>query len=233
MKDERDNTHKNIANLVEYDEPTATTVNECIEDEGPSEMGADSQPKVNESSCIDTTATHDSTTLDEENAVTIESLARLESSVDQIKALIAKRLSFDKTKEKAFERLYVDLDNQREDRIFSLVRPICFDLILLHDRLVNALRDKEEAIVDSEFMVSVIEELIEILARQGVDIINSTSEIFDPSQQQAIGIDVAMTPVDHNRVSSVVRKGFRHGSRVIRAEEVTILSYDAGGSSTK
>lgn len=152
-------------------------------------------------------------------------LQNLAGRLDAIRAILVERLNYDKTKEEAFERLYAELDDAKEGRVYDLLHPTIFDLILLHDRVEGYVRSDERENGVSAFLESVLGEIVEILARRGVEIIEVTSTTFDPTLQKAIGVEEAVEPSKHHAIASVIRRGFRRGGRIVRAEEVIVMKH--------
>jgi molecular chaperone GrpE len=151
-------------------------------------------------------------------------LAGLKASVDEIRQLVVSRLADDEVKAKAFDRLYSDLDRARSDQEFERVRPLFLDLILLFDRIARAIDDchaKSESNVDVEFLGSLRDELVEILRRREVDLIDAPAQVFDAAFQRIVGV---VQSADHpsNTVAQVVRRGFIFRKRLVRPEEVVV-----------
>jgi molecular chaperone GrpE (heat shock protein) len=152
----------------------------------------------------------------------VESLA---SHVSSIEHLVQERLRYDKTKDEAFEHLYGELDQVKRNTAFEAVRPLYMDLILLYDRIDNARRDLQErsGAEVSQFLGSIADELLEVLCRREVEVMDGSPSIFDATLQRAIGSEPTLVEAEHNQVCRIVRRGFRHGGRMIlRPEEVVV-----------
>ena len=152
-------------------------------------------------------------------------LDRIAVGVDAIKGSIVLGNAYDKAKEEAFDRLYRELDDLRSDREFDRLRPRYLDLILLFDRIdqslapasVNDASPTREAV-----LLSVREELREVLYRRDIELIELSPTFFDPTMQRAVGAQRTELPDLHNSIASVVRRGFRCRDRLLRAEEVIV-----------
>lgn len=147
--------------------------------------------------------------------------ASTERILSDLVKVVESRLAYDETKEKAFDRLYAELDQLKKDHDFEQRRPLFADLILLFDRLDYLSNESQETGNASTAVQSIREELIEILSRRGVDIISPT-EKFDPAVQHALGTEETRDQEKNNGIARVVRRGFAYGSRVIRHEEVIV-----------
>lgn len=153
------------------------------------------------------------------------SFQALAARLDEMRTILVERLNDDRTKEQAFERLYAELDNAKEDRIYDLLHPSLFDLILLYDRIEAYTRNDGPEDNSRGFLESVLEEIVEILARREVEVIDTSTGAFDPSLQKAIGVQETTEPDDHHGIASVVRRGFRRRERIVRAEEVIVMKH--------
>lgn len=160
-------------------------------------------------------------------------LCSMENIVAEVAALhgtIKERLAYDRVKEEAFDRLYAEVEEIRQERSFQQVRPLLMDLILLYDRIELGLQQTyglEGNMPDVvQLLRSFKDELLEILYRREVEMI-ITSSTFDRTLQQVIKIQPTAFADEHNQVVRVVRRGFRYRNRILRSEEVIISSYKA------
>lgn len=160
-----------------------------------------------------------------ENPVKLEdlhvSLAQVMGGVTRLQDSFEARLTYDATKEVAFQRLYADLQDAKLAQSLEATRPLLLDLLLLYDRVDAASRAAGPPPGDS-LVGSFKEELLEILYRRDVRRFASSAERFDPETQQAVEVIETADPAEHQRVERVVRAGFRWGTRVLRAEDVVI-----------
>jgi molecular chaperone GrpE (heat shock protein) len=156
-------------------------------------------------------------------------VAQLAAEVTSLQCTVKDRLRYDKAKEEAFDRLYAELDELKKNSAFDQVRPLYLDLILLFDRIENigidSGRGSPATLTLATLFKTLSEELLEILSRREVEIIQTASPKFDPITQRAIGTESAATEAENNEVARVVRKGFRFRDRVVRAEEVIVKKY--------
>ena len=155
------------------------------------------------------------------------SLKMFSEELIRLKSVIADRLSYDSTKEKAFDQLYADLENLKRDKEFENLRPLFTDLILFYDRIKNIEEglSNENNDLKSSFsstIESISTELIEILEKRDVKIIRSSSSTFDPKIQKAIDVHNTNDEDMKNKVIKIIRKGFMYRDRILRPEEVII-----------
>lgn len=149
--------------------------------------------------------------------------------------LFQSRLAYDKAKEEAFDRLYGELEQLKSNATFEQLRPLYLDLILLFDRIENICQSSQLIAQQDPNMLSLFrslsDELVEVLYRREIEVIQSASPVFDPSTQRAIGVEPTQAEGETGRVARVVRRGFRYRNRVIRAEEVIVKKFAATGGS--
>ncbi len=153
-----------------------------------------------------------------------------EAKLEALNDKFEQRLTYDKDKEKAFELLYSELQTLKDNSALDTVKPIYLDLILLLDRVENIkeslTHENYSSHLDAmkDILESVKEEVLEILLRQEVEVIQTAPETqFDPQMQKAIKTKETFQDSEHNKVDSIVRHGFRYGNRIIRPEEVVVL----------
>lgn len=151
---------------------------------------------------------------------------------EQLAALreeFAKRLSYDAVKEDAFSRLYREMDESRAEQKHHQFRPIYLDLILLLDRIeqnhANVVSGNTLNETFAPLLKSLGDEVLEILFRGEVEPISQLSPKFDPTIQRAVGVEGALEQQEHHDVARVVRRGFKFGNHVLRAEEVVIKKF--------
>ncbi|MFM7276833.1 MAG: hypothetical protein ACKO1I_04035, partial [Microcystis aeruginosa] len=111
----------------------------------------------------------------------LDKLDHLQSGLDSLGDIFEQRLTYDKEKEKAFDLLYTELQALKENSAFDSVKSLYLDLILLLDRVENIKEsitdDKIENRSDSikNILTSVSEEVLEILLRQQIEVIQTVS----------------------------------------------------------
>jgi molecular chaperone GrpE len=145
-------------------------------------------------------------------------LAEISLSLGDLRAEFTARLRYDETKEEAFRQLYEDLAQFRALATTAQNRPVLLDLILLEDRV-----EKRLAIVpEDNFVLSVRDELLEILERHGVSVMKVLEDRFDPQRQRAVGTLPAPEGTAHNTVADTVRAGYECDGRMLRASDVIV-----------
>ncbi|MEN9406151.1 MAG: nucleotide exchange factor GrpE [Bacillota bacterium] len=160
----------------------------------------------------------------------IEALSCLQADFTLLLKAFNDRLSYDREKEVAFERLYAENEELKQDTELNRFKSIYIDLILLIDRMNNIYNDKLSAKEQNKEFLDMLSnlsrEVLEILYRRGVDLVVSDNDYYDPKVQQAVGIVPTNNPAEEGRVVEMVRHGFRCKDVLIRPEEVVIKKYE-------
>ena len=151
--------------------------------------------------------------------------------IKTLTSLFNKRLTRDDVKEKAFNQLYNEYQNLKQDKSFESIKPTIIDLMLLYDRLDNKLTNIDSD--NKEFIQSVRDELLEILIRRDIHLIQRTDLVFNPSIQKAIGTKETDSKELNNKIYSYVRAGFQLNNKVLRPEEVIVYKYIEDNNSDK
>lgn len=144
-------------------------------------------------------------------------LTTILNNQNKIISLLENRLKYDETKEKAFNRLYDELNAIKYDKEYQKIKPLFLDLILLYDRITLLS-------FEDETLSSIQEELVEILSKQMVEIIEIENDIYDASLQKVVGTEIVQKELD-SKVIKIVRDGFMFDNKIIRPQEVIIGKY--------
>lgn len=162
----------------------------------------------------------------QENTQVLSMLNNLQSNFSSLVQVVSSRLSYDKTKEAAFDRLYQEMEELKQDQELNQLRPLYIDLILHFDRMESIYRHGAVSPELTEILKTLSGELIEILYRRGVEPLYTTSEFFDPKTQKAIKVEPTNNPAEDNRIIDIVRHGFRLKEMILRPTEVIIKKYN-------
>jgi molecular chaperone GrpE len=144
-----------------------------------------------------------------------DQLARMESQLRAMTDVLDQRLRYSDQKESMFSQLYRDLEDARRQLSGDQIRPLILDLVLLLDRTEQAAGLHPESPLPS-----IAQELVEILARQGVERITAPQAALDPTLQQVIGVDGVPATEGVPSGYRVVREGYRFRDRVLRPQQV-------------
>ncbi|HON41581.1 MAG TPA: nucleotide exchange factor GrpE [Bacillota bacterium] len=162
-------------------------------------------------------------------------IAAAQGKLDQLIAMFADKIQYDDQKEKAFSRLYDELDSFKRDFVDRRMKEAYTDLILLYDNIKNYTGDddvmKEEGALARRYLGYVMEELTEVLARRGIEPIfagpgvSPNAGSFDPQFQRAIRTVPAESRDEDGRVVRVVKDGFTKDGKVLRPQSVIVARW--------
>lgn len=150
--------------------------------------------------------------------------------LDALTELFQERMRSDSVQQKAFDQLYEELKQYKEDFLFQAEKPFLLDLLLFYDSLNwfhQSLQKQEmspEVVADS--FQYLVDEFLELLYRRDVVPCDS-AERFDRRLHKAVRVVPASTAEEDWKVQSVLKRGFVRGERLLRPEEVAV--YRAAG----
>ena len=151
-----------------------------------------------------------------------EQLAQIQSHLDE-------QSGREDLQKKAFDQLYEELKQYKEDFVFQTEKPLLLDLLLFYDSLnwfQQSLVKKEmspDVIADS--FQYLIDEFLEVLYRRDVLPVEG-KEAFDAALHKAIKVVKTPNASQDYRVEQVLKRGFTRAGKVLRAEEVVIYRHD-------
>jgi molecular chaperone GrpE (heat shock protein) len=150
-----------------------------------------------------------------------ELLHQISWGVNRLQDLFGDRRRYDDAKEGAFQQLYEDLSQFRALAAAAQSNPILIEIIRLQDRVEESLADEPK----HSFILSVRDELSEILARHGVVEIAHFESRFDPRTQRALSARDTPEEAKHKSVAEIKRKGYERNGQVLRATEVIVYRH--------
>ncbi|MBN1967988.1 MAG: nucleotide exchange factor GrpE [Candidatus Delongbacteria bacterium] len=132
-----------------------------------------------------------------------------------------------KIRDRAFEKLYEQLEMYKKNFYFSLLKPFITDLVLFYDRINENLNN---SFVDENYLSTLImfkEELLEILFRNGIVPIEKSEpgDKFDPRKSNAIKRIYTEDKNLDQCVEKVLLEGFTFEDKQFRPETVVIYKY--------
>ncbi len=134
-----------------------------------------------------------------------EEITQMKEDVSYLRDLFVRRLNDDKQKSAVIGKL-------AEAATYTFIEPFLHDIILLMDRLEKS---------EDDFVVSVKEELFEIINRRGVEKITVAKE-FDPTVHKAIKA-IEDPNAEFVYISETIRNGYVLSGKVIRPAEVVVV----------
>lgn len=157
-----------------------------------------------------------------------EALRRLNHEMTEIRKLVQDRLTTDSVREKAFDQLYDELRQYKEDFIFQAERPLLLDLLLFYDSLnwfqESLIKQEMSPDVIADSFQYLIDEFIEVLYRR--DVLPTDEEpVFDRRIHKAVKVVETDDEADDYRIAQVLKRGFDRNGKQLRAEEVVIMRH--------
>lgn len=163
-------------------------------------------------------------------------LNQLRAAFETLGRTVEARLADDRVREAAFEKLYGELKDYKEDFLRVAERPLLLDLCMLYDsmsffqqRLREDLGKAERAEALADSFQLLVDELLEVLYRRDVVPMEPATR-FDPAMHRAVQLQAAAGPDDDNRVAQVLKRGFLRDDKPLRPEEIAVYRWRGGGS---
>lgn len=149
--------------------------------------------------------------------------------LEKLENQFKEKIAYDNAKETAFNKLYEELKQYKENFLFLSQKPVYIDLILLFDNIEkmqeNLLSDKQIPGEALNSIQSIKEELLEILYRRDVIPFDEKHDTYQFGRQKAVRVIATDNEKEHNQVIEVLRKGFLWSGNPLRTEEVIIKKF--------
>lgn len=160
----------------------------------------------------------------------------LDERMDELTELFRERIRSDAVQQKAFDQLYEELRQYKDDFIFQTEKPFLLDLLLFYDSLnwfQQSLQKQEmSADVVADSFQYLLDEFLELLYRRDVVPCESSSA-FDRRMHKAVRVVPVSDPKQDWRVQAILKRGFVRGDRLLRAEEVAVYRSSGDGDEPK
>ncbi|MED5373669.1 MAG: nucleotide exchange factor GrpE [Myxococcota bacterium] len=157
----------------------------------------------------------------------------LRAEIQALRAQLEDRAINEQTQSRAFDALYEELKQYKEDFIFQAEKPLLLDLLLFYDSLnwfQQSLVKREMSMdVISDSFQYLIDEFLEVLYRRDVLPMESQPN-FDPKTQKVVKVVPAENAAQDQQVAQVLKRGFNRADRVLRSEEVVIYREGVKGN---
>lgn len=160
----------------------------------------------------------------------------LQQQVAALRELVEQQARREDLQREAFDQLYAELRQYKDDFVFQAEKPLLLDLLLFYDSMTWFRQSLEKGDMSADVVADsfqyLMDEFVELLYRRDVQP-TLKSEAFDRERQKAVQV---LYTDDINldwRIHRIVKRGFTRGERVLRPEEVILHRYRAGASSSK
>lgn len=155
----------------------------------------------------------------------MNTLKGLNDAIAEIQRTLEDNALENQMHQKAFDQLYAELQQYKEDFLFKAEKPLILDLLLFFDSMVwfkeNIEQQNAKPEIVAESFQYLLDEFLELLARRDI-LPMEPKENFDKTRQRAMKVVHTKNPQLDEKILKVIKKGFMRGDRVLRAEEVIV-----------
>jgi molecular chaperone GrpE (heat shock protein) len=155
-------------------------------------------------------------------------LSDLADDVSTLKDFVHQQGQRDEVQQRAFDQLYEELRQYKNNFIFQAEKPLLLDLLLFYDSLnwfqESLLNQEMSGDVVADSFQYLVDEFLELLYRRDVLPMES-SDRFSREKQKAIKVEYTSEVGQDWTVAKVVKRGFSRVNQVLRAEEVVVRRY--------
>ncbi len=167
------------------------------------------------------------------NVVTREELA---SALVSIRKLLERRKKEESVQKKAFDQLYEELAQYKENFVFEAEKPLLLDLLLFYDSLSwfqkSLVQEEASQEVIADSFQYLLDEFLELLYRRDIVPVEQ-KDVFDGHLHRAVQVVPTEDAERDQTVEQVLKRGFMRADRVLRPEEVVIARLKAGDAGSK
>ena len=143
-----------------------------------------------------------------------EKVSYIVDKVEDIESLITRRLLEDKAKNSLIEELKQYLIYRQDLDKGEKFAPFMKQILQVIDRIESS----EEK---SDLLISIAEELLQILSMNGLQVIDNRGMI-DPSMHEVVNTVAVTDEQSENNIVEVLQKGYLLNNRVLRPSKVII-----------
>ena len=163
-------------------------------------------------------------------------LTDLSEKLEAVAQDLSDRREAERTQQQAFDSLYEELRQYKDDFIFQAEKPLLLDLLLFYDSLnwfqEQLLKQQVAQDVIADSFQYLIDEFLEVLYRRDV-VPMEGRETFDRKTQKAVKVLASEENGQDQRIAQVLKRGFVRGERILRNEEVVIYRDGVGESGSR
>ena len=152
-------------------------------------------------------------------------LSQLAESLEDVTRILQERSQESRVREKAFDQLYQELAQYKEDFLYQAEKPLLLDLLLYYDSLswfqTSLVRQEISPEVIADSFQYLVDEFLELLYRRDVVPVEAKTS-FDRTIHKAMKVVPTTDMAKDQTVQQVLKRGFSRGKRILRPEEVVI-----------
>lgn len=159
-------------------------------------------------------------------------LAAISRQVAELQAQLSEATTREETQKHAFDQLYAELRQYKDDFVFQAEKPLLLDLLLFYDSLnwfqQSLVKKEMSPDVISDSFQYLLDEFLEVLYRRDVQPVEP-SETYDRENHKAVKVVATDDPAQDQQVEQVLKRGFSRAGKLLRAEEIVLYRHDARG----
>ena len=157
---------------------------------------------------------------DQLNAAIEESEAAKKEAADATDRLLRLQADWDNYRRRTAQERIAERERAAEKLVTNLL-PVLDDMERASDHATKTAEGDEKVIQFVDGVMAVHAKMLDILSKEGVEVIDPAGEAFDPLVHQAVGREENAEAYDET-VAQVYQKGYRMGGKVIRSAMVTV-----------
>ena len=157
---------------------------------------------------------------DQLNAAIEESEAAKKEAADATDRLLRLQADWDNYRRRTAQERIAERERAAEKLVTNLL-PVLDDMERASDHAAKTAEGDEKIIQFVDGVMAVHAKMLDILGKEGVEVIDPAGEPFDPLVHQAVGREENAEAYDET-VAQVYQKGYRMGGKVIRSAMVTV-----------
>ncbi len=154
------------------------------------------------------------------NAAIKESEAAKKEAADATDRLLRLQADWDNYRRRTAQERIAERERAAEKLVTNLL-PVLDDMERASDHATKTAEGDEKIIQFVDGVMAVHAKMLDILGKEGVEVIDPAGEPFDPLVHQAVGREENAEAYDET-VAQVYQKGYRMGGKVIRSAMVTV-----------
>ncbi|MGX2958152.1 nucleotide exchange factor GrpE [Peribacillus sp. JNUCC 23] len=160
-----------------------------------------------------------------------EGFVKLENKLGILGKEFNTKLVVDEGKEKIIDNLHRELQLYKDDQIKDIVKPLINDLILMSDRTRKIVEgfEKDEELYPKKLLRILndcVQDIEDILYRQGVESFTSDSETFDIKRQQIVKTIKTDDSSKDKKIAEITGKGYEWDGKLLRHEKVNVFVFE-------
>lgn len=157
---------------------------------------------------------------DQLNAAIEESEAAKKEAADATDRLLRLQADWDNYRRRTAQERIAERERAAEKLVTNLL-PVLDDMERASEHATQNAEGDEKVTQFVEGVMAVHAKMLDILSKEGVEVIDPAGQAFDPLVHQAVGREENTEAFDET-VAQVYQKGYRMGGKVIRSAMVTV-----------